>query len=97
MMDWMRRKGLNRYATLAKEWAYEIQWMTPIEIAQNGSSQVVCEVHICKVLQTSATEMVCKVDCWNVGTELAWQVYHLVRRTHQVYHDCSSTLTLREE
>jgi hypothetical protein len=96
-MDWMRRKGANRYAMLVKEWVYEIQWMTPIEIAHNGSSQVVCEVHNSKVLQTSATERACKVDCWNAGTELAWQVYHLERRTRQVDHVCSSTLTPREE
>jgi hypothetical protein len=86
---------LNRYTTLAKEWVYEMQWMTPIEIAHNGSDVVVCEVQHCKVLQTAATERVCKVDCWNVGTELAWQVYHLERRTRQVDHGCSITLTPR--
>jgi hypothetical protein len=88
---------LNRSASLIKAWAYEMQWMTPIEINHDDSGKFVCEVHDCKVLQTPATERVCKVDCWNVGTELAWQVYHLERHTHPVNHGCTITLTALED
>jgi hypothetical protein len=88
---------LNHHASLAKAWAYEMQWITPIEITHYDSGQVVCEVHDCKVLKTPATTSVCRVDCWNVGTELAWQVYHLERRTRPVNHGCTITLTPREK
>jgi hypothetical protein len=88
---------LNRSTSLVKAWAYEMQWITPIEISHNDSGQVVCEVHECKVLQTPATTRVCRVDCWNVGTELAWQVYHLDRNTRPINHGCTITLTPLED
>ncbi len=88
---------LNRQAWLAKAWAYEMQWMTPIEITHNDSGKFVCEVHDCKVLQTPATTRVCRVDCWNVGTELAWQVYHLERHTRPINHGCTITLIPQED
>jgi hypothetical protein len=82
----------NRYAWLAEAWIYEMQWMTPIEISQNDAGNIICEVRHCKIRQTAATELVCKVDCWNVGTELAWQVYHIERKTRQADHGCTITL-----
>ncbi len=84
---------LNRRASLIKAWAYEMQWMTPIEITNQEADQAICTVEHCKILQTPATERLCKVDCWNVGTELAYQVYHLKRQTHLVNHGCTITLT----
>lgn len=88
---------LNRHGSLIKAWAYEMQWMTPLEITNDDSGEFVCEVHHCKVLHTAATTRVCRVDCWNVGTELAWQVYHLERHTHQVDHGCKITLIPQED
>jgi hypothetical protein len=88
---------LNRYEALVKAWIYEMQWITPIEITHSNTGKFVCEVQHCKVLQTPASERVCKVDCWNVGTELAWQVYHLERQTRQVNHGCMITLIPLED
>ncbi len=83
---------LNRQTSLIKAWAYEMQWMTPVEISSQGPEMVICEVHNCRILQTPATERICKVDCRNVGTELAYQVYHLNRHTRPVNHGCTITL-----
>jgi hypothetical protein len=88
---------LDQPTSLLKSWAYKMQWITPIAITHNGAGKFVCEVRNCKVLQTPAMERVCKVDCWNVGTELAWQVYHLERHTSPVDHGCRITLTYFEE
>jgi len=88
---------LNLSGSLIKAWAYEMQWMTPLEITNDDSGKFVCEVQHCKVLQTAATTRVCRVDCWNVGTELAWRVYHLERHTHQVDHGCTITLIPQED
>jgi hypothetical protein len=82
----------NRQASLIKAWAYQMQWLTPIEITSQSAEKTICEVHDCRILQTPATERICKVDCWNVGTELAYQVYHLNRYTHPVNHGCTITL-----
>jgi hypothetical protein len=86
-------RWLKHYASRVEEWAYEMQWITPIELAHNESSVKVCEVHHCKVLQTAATDRVCKVDCWNAGTALARQVYYLEELTRQVDHGCMIKVT----
>lgn len=88
---------LKRYSWLIKAWAYEMQWMTPVEITCSDVGKFVCAVQHCKILQTPATTSVCRVDCWNVGTELAWQVYHLERLTRPADHGCMITLIPVEE
>jgi hypothetical protein len=88
---------LNRQTSLIKAWAYEMQWMTPVEISSQRPEMVICEVHNCRILQTPATERICKVDCRNVGTELAYQVYHLNRHTRPGVHGCTITLIPAEE
>jgi hypothetical protein len=88
---------LKRQASLIRAWAYEMQWMTPIEITDQKAGQAVCVVLHCRILQTPATERVCKVDCWNVGTEMAHQIYHLKRKTRLVDYGCTITLTAVED
>jgi hypothetical protein len=88
---------LNWQASLIKAWAYEMQWMTPIEISGQSSEKTTCEVSNCRILRTPATERICMVDCRNVGTELAYQVYHLNRHTLTVNHGCTITLIPAEE
>jgi hypothetical protein len=88
----------GNFTALAKSWAYEMQWITPIESISRGKEQYTCVVNNCKVLQTPATERVCRVDCRNVGTNLARKVYHLQRQTIAVDHGCTIILTpLRAE
>jgi hypothetical protein len=71
----------------------EMQWMTPIELTSSNHGKVIGEVHNCKILQTPATVRICRVDCRNVGTALARQVYHLKRVTIPSDHGCTITLT----
>ena len=88
----------GNFTAMAKSWAYEMQWITPIESISRGKEQYTCVVNNCKVLQTPATERVCRVDCRNVGTNLARNVYHLQRQTIAVDHGCTIILTpLRDE
>ena len=88
----------GNFTALTKAWAYAMQWITPIETISKGKDQFTCVVNNCKVLQTPATERVCRVDCRNVGTNLAQKVYHLQRQTIAVDHGCTITLTpLRDE
>ena len=83
----------GNFTALAKAWAYEMQWVTAIESISKGKDQFTCMVNNCKILQTPATERVCRVDCRNVGTNLARKVYHLQRQTIAVDHGCTITLT----
>jgi hypothetical protein len=83
----------RNFTALAKAWAYEMQWMTPIVSISKSQNRFICVVNNCKVLQTPATERVCRVDCRNVGTNLARKVYHLQRKTIAVDHGCTITLS----
>ena len=83
----------GNYTALAKAWAYEMQWITPIESLTKNKTHFVCVIKECKILQTPATERVCRVDCRNVGSHLASKVYHLERTTVPVNHGCTITLT----
>ncbi len=83
----------ENFTALAKAWAFEMQWITPIESMSKGKDQFICVVNNCKVLQTPATERVCRVDCRCVGSNLARKVYHLERQTIAVDHGCTITLT----
>ena len=83
----------GNYHALAKAWAYEMQWITPVEMISKSQNQFTCVVNNCKILQTPATERVCRVDCRNVGTNLARKVYHLQRHTIAADHGCTITLT----
>lgn len=83
----------NNSTALAKTWAYKMQWITPIESMTKNNTQFTCVIKDCKILQTPATERVCRVDCRNVGTYLASKVYHLERTTISVNHGCTITLT----
>lgn len=87
----------RNYTALAKAWAYEMQWITPIESISKGKDQFTCVINNCKILQIPATERVCRVDCRNVGTNLARIVYHLQRSTVQADHGCTITLNPLEE
>jgi hypothetical protein len=83
----------GNYHALVKAWAYEMQWITPIETIHRSRDQFTCVVNNCKILQTPATERVCRVDCRNVGSNLARKVYHLQRQTIPVDHGCTITLS----
>ncbi len=87
----------GNHTALTKAWLYEMQWMTPIELTNKSKDQFMCVVQDCKILQTPATERICRVDCRNVGTALARNVYHLKRVTTSVDHGCTITLTPLED
>jgi len=87
----------GNHTTLIRAWAYEMQWMTPIELTNNSTPQVTCVVNNCKILQTPATERICRVDCRNVGMVLAHKVYHLKRVDTIADHSCTITLTPLED
>jgi hypothetical protein len=95
--DLVLYRWFGNYAALAMSWAYEMQWMTPIELINKSRNQVTCTVHACKILQTPATERVCRVDCRNVGAALAREVYHLKRVDTIADHGCTITLTPLED
>lgn len=78
---------------LVKAWAYYMQWITPIDKVSQSDGQYTCFVKECKVLKTPATDRICRVDCRNVGTNLARRVYHLKRKTKIVKFECTMTLT----
>ncbi len=86
----------RNFTALAKAWAYEMQWITPIESITKSKKQVTCVIKKCKILQTPATERVCRVDCRTVGTNLARTIYHLQRTTIQSDHGCTITLVPQE-
>ncbi len=83
----------GNHGALAGEWAYEMQWLTPIEMTDKNVIQVSYTVKKCKILQTPASERVCRVDCISVGTALARKIYNLKRVTSQVDHGCTITLS----
>ncbi len=83
----------GNYTALARAWVYEMQWMTPVESTNESNAQFTCVVQDCKILQTSATVRICRVDCRNVGTVLARKVYHLKRVTAPAEQGCTITLT----
>ena len=87
----------GNHIALARAWAYEMQWITPIQISDISGTRVTCMVHQCKILQTPATERVCRVDCRNVGAALARKVYHLNRVDTTADHGCKITLTPLED
>jgi hypothetical protein len=84
---------LRRYISLSKAWAYEMQWITPIEIPVATGRQVTCRVEHCKLLEVPASQRVCRVDCQSVGTALARKLYHLKRITVPIDLGCRITLT----
>jgi hypothetical protein len=87
----------RNYTALAKAWAFEMQWITPIETISRNKDQFTCVINNCKVLQTPATERVCRVDCRNVGSNLLRKIYHLQRQTLAVDHGCTIILTPLED
>ena len=90
-------RWFGNHTALVRAWAYKVQWMTPIELTSNGTTQVTCMVNDCKILQTPATERICRVDCRNVGTAVVHKVYHLKRSDIIADHGCAITLTLMED
>ncbi len=84
---------LRMHTFLSKVLLYEMQWMTPVELTNCSRSQVTCVVPHCKVLQTSGTERICRVDCQNIGSVYARQLYNLKRVTELNNHGCTMTLT----
>jgi hypothetical protein len=85
------------HSALVKAWAFEMQWITPIEKISQTDGQFTCYVKGCKVLQIPASARICRVDCRNVGSYLARRVYHLERKTKIVNQDCTMTLTPMED
>ncbi len=83
----------GNHGALASEWAYEMQWLTPIELADKSVIQMSFVVKNCRILQIPASERVCRVDCRSVGTALARRVYNLKRVTTPVDHGCTITLS----
>ena len=84
---------LKRHISLSRKWAYGMQCVTPIQINYRDRQQVNCVVEVCKVLQTSASQQISRVDCQNVGRVLARDVYCLKRTTNLTNHGCTITLT----
>jgi hypothetical protein len=87
----------RNHAALARAWAYEMQWMTPIELTDHSRTQTTCTVHNCKILQTAGTERICRVDCRNVGITLVRKGYHSKRVDTVADHGCTITLTPLED
>jgi hypothetical protein len=81
------------HSMLAKNLLYEMQWLTPLKLANQGKEEVTCTIHACKIVQTPGTERVCQMDCQSVGTAFALKVYHLKRVTFPASHGCKIILT----
>jgi hypothetical protein len=84
---------LKVHTSLAKSLLYEMQWLTPLELANQAKEEVTCTIHDCKIIQTPGTERVCHMDCQSVGTAFAHKVYHLKRVTFPTSHGCTIILT----
>jgi hypothetical protein len=84
---------LKAYTILAKSLLYEMQWLTPLELTNQGKQEVICTIHDCKIVQTPGTERVCHLDCQSVGTAFAEKVYHLKRITFPTSHGCTIIIT----
>jgi hypothetical protein len=91
--DLILYRFLGNYTALAKALLYEMQWLTPIELTSCNRNQVTCRVRDCKILGTPGGGRVCRVDCRNVGTAYARQLYDLKRVTDPSEHGCTITLT----
>jgi hypothetical protein len=87
----------GNHTALARSWAYEMQWMTPVELTNNSTRQITCVVTDCKILQTPATERICRVDCRNVGKAIVHKMYHFKRVETIADHGCTITLTPLED
>ncbi len=83
----------GNHGALAGEWAYEMQWLTPIELTDQSVIQMCFTVKKCRILQGTDSDRVCRVDCRSVGTALARRVYNLKRVTTPVDHGCTITLS----
>jgi hypothetical protein len=83
----------NNPVSLAKALLYDMQWITPLELTDVSSTQVSCVVQACKVRQTAGTERICRVDCQNIGTTYARQLYQIKRETVLSDHGCRMTFT----
>lgn len=86
-------RTIGAHTALTKALLYEMQWLTPLEMTSSQKGEVTCVTHNCKLLQTSGTERVCRVDCQNIGKAYARKVYHLKRVTILSNHGCTITLT----
>jgi hypothetical protein len=82
---------LKNTTSLAKALLYDMQWITPIETTTSGRSLVSCEVMVCKVRERPGTERICRVDCQNIGANIARQIYHLRRETSLSERGCRIT------
>jgi hypothetical protein len=92
-LDLFIPRALKMHKSLAKIMLYDMQWMTPMEIVSANRLQVTCLVRHCKILQTPGTDRICRVDCRNIGTAYAKQLYNLKRVTVPANHGCTITLT----
>jgi len=81
------------HSMLAKNLLYEMQWLTPLELSNQGKEEVTCTIHDCKIVQAPGTERVCHMDCQSVGTAFALKVYHLKRVTFPASNGCKIILT----
>lgn len=84
---------LYKHAALAKALVYELQWITPVELISCNHRETTCVVNICKVRQTPGTDRICRVDCRNIGSTIARQVYDTRRETVLTELGCEIKLT----
>ena len=76
----------------AREFAYQLQWITPFKVPEINSHGAVFDIMHCKVLDYPDTEDICQIGCQCVYPQWASEQFKVRMQFRPYEHGCIGTL-----
>lgn len=77
----------------SKQFAYQLQWLTPYTISEMTGDRLVVDIPQCKILEYPDTEDVCLIACQKIYPRWAAGQFMLNMAFERHNHHCTCTIT----
>lgn len=78
---------------VADQLIYQMQWITPYTISEQGEGRIVMDIPRCKVLDYPGTQDICAIGCQRVTAAWVAELFKVRLEFEVEGHACTSTAT----
>lgn len=72
----------------AKEFSYQLQWITPINVDRLNDQEMCIDIPRCKILEQPEAQDLCKIGCQRIYPAWAAEQFHVEMKFYPVGQSC---------
>jgi len=81
------------FSMTAKEFSYQLQWLTPYSVSELSPEQVVFDIPQCKILDYPNSEHICSIGCQRIYPQWTAEQFKVDMTFNRQGNSCVCTIT----